>query len=242
MDLGSGVGVESPVLDVADNAHNLTFHRDQFQVNVLTNGVLARERLAREFLVDSDGAGSGFIVLWADEAASDERNAHDFDVVGIDTVEQGQVHLARVSGLGSAFDPIRQLGITLHRRAAEIYAHGLNAGDGADLIQSMGEAAANSGGRAVYGGRTGNAELENVAGIESGIDAPQPRHRPDHQARGNGEHQRQRDFGNHQHTLEAMTRSVAAGGFLQRFVQFGADALQGGRDAEQQAGENRNER
>ena len=62
----------------------------------------------------------------------------------------------------------------------------------------------------VGGGVAREGERQHASRIEARVDLPQVPHRPDHEARGGREHERERDLGDDKHALDAMSARTAA--------------------------------
>src|SRR6266545_1384114 len=110
--------IETPLLHVSDYSDNLQWVPVTPQVDALADGVYVREILAGENLVNHDHRLRSHIILFGEEAASLERDAHGRQIGGFDLIDERHVHLARALRLRLPLDPEPEIVFALQGRGA----------------------------------------------------------------------------------------------------------------------------
>src|SRR5579864_4062270 len=150
MHFGRRIGIQSPLLDMTDDADDLALHFYWLEIDTLPDGILRWERLTLKFLINDSDTGAILIVVRGDETAAEKRNSHDVQVVGTDPIEQSHVHLTLLGRFRTAFHPIRHFGVTTHRHGAHQNADRTHTRNGPQLIDGSLVPIADCAGRAMY--------------------------------------------------------------------------------------------
>src|SRR5271165_4562353 len=155
-------------------------------------------------------------------------------------VEERLLHVCLRSRLAFAFQPESKLGIPLHGLGSKVERNSLHSRYGSDGVVQLAESSANRG-RSVaerLGGR--EVESEDVARVKTGVHAPKIGETADHEASANEQNHGERHFESNEDALHAMTGTAAtATRFLERVVNLGGRAFEGGNQAKQDSCENR---
>ena len=178
---------------------------------MLTDGILVGPEFFGHRLADEDSAGTTGDIGVVEFAPPQKRDAHRAQVAGAD---EAHVHL-RLVGHGHHWPAFhlhrlmrsRQSAAALSMNPAERTPGKVpypieNAVEEADLL---GRDAGN-----LVGG-IDRSMVTTWSGIEAGIDAMQRPQAANQQAGADQQHQRERDFGNHQHTARAVAARVGGG-------------------------------
>ena len=87
------IGIEPPLLHVADHAHDLGLHVKGAEIDALPYGVFMREISARENVIYVHDDWRVLVVLGRNEAAAFERDSHGFLKTCFSEIKQCRVHI-----------------------------------------------------------------------------------------------------------------------------------------------------
>src|SRR5881296_1545883 len=104
---------------------------------MFSNGILIRKIFARETGVDERDCGSVLAILLGEGAAALDGNAHGLVVARIDKIEERERHVVIIWGLGLAFEPERNLGVSGHRQRAAHERNRFHAANALELAQIL---------------------------------------------------------------------------------------------------------
>jgi hypothetical protein len=128
-----GVGVEPPLLDVAndtDDTDDFGLHIELLEIDMLPDGIFVWEVGAREDVVYIDHRRGMFAVLRRNQASALESDSHGLLETGLDEIKHSLMFVVVVGKLWLAFDPEGERGIVDHGARPECYRNGLHAGNG----------------------------------------------------------------------------------------------------------------
>src|SRR5437667_10901545 len=128
---------QTPVFDVTDHADDVRLHIEQTDVEVFSDGILIGKILAGESSVDERDGGAVLVVTVGEGTAALDRNAHGLVVAWIHKIKQRKRHVVVVCGLGLAFEPERNFGISGHWKRAAHHGNRFHAANALELPQSL---------------------------------------------------------------------------------------------------------
>src|SRR5207245_2051610 len=126
---------QTPVFDVTDHADDLRLHIEQTNVEVFSDGILIGKILAGESSVDERDGGAVLVVTVGEGTAALDRNAHGLVVAWIHKIKERERHVVIVCGLGLAFEPERNFGISGHWEGAAHHGNGFHTAYAFELPQ-----------------------------------------------------------------------------------------------------------
>ena len=130
------VGSQAPLIHVvydADDlggsiAHSLVF----CYANAFADGIVAAKIFSGEGFIDHGHRGGVFVVLRSKEAAAAQTNLHHLQIIGIDDVFHGPVHLVLAGGFCVAVEPEDVFIVAGHGERGPRHRDGLHARRGGD--------------------------------------------------------------------------------------------------------------
>ena len=200
--------------------------------DALADGGFVGERLGGELLIHHHHFAVAGIVGVGEAAPGDQRRVHGFEVAGKDEEVIHRLKLARVGQRGSEAPADGEEGSGERKRSGGGDAP--HAGNRAQFVRQVADP-----GRALRRLRSAaSAEREKrqqVAGIETGIDALKFQETAHHQPAADQQHEGERHFGDHHHVAQhpRVPQSRGATAAAQHDGDIGARGAQGRHDTEE---------
>ena len=182
---------------------------------------LSEKFMGEDFVYDGDRR-SMLVIGGAEKTAANQRNAHGFQIVRLDDVADGPVHVVFAGGLGLIVQPEKLLVIRAQRNCSPGRGHCLHSRRRREIFAARrGKPSESRRGLAsLIVGAQRNAEDQDIMRIETRLNIPKMRKRAAHQSRADQQHQGHGHFENDKNTLRAMARAAgAAAAFLERIRQ-----------------------
>jgi hypothetical protein len=99
------IGIEAPLVHMADDADNFWGFLGTIYVQALSDGILAIEEFLREDFINDGDAGCVFVILRGKESAAFESDAHCFLIVGPNYIVDRPIHFGLGLRFGLAVNP-----------------------------------------------------------------------------------------------------------------------------------------
>src|SRR6267143_269968 len=229
--------------------HDVANHSDDFrlliiqEVEVLPQRILAGPQSFGELLIDDhDRSGIG-VVACGKFAAAKQWNAHGLEISGIDGVDAGERLLAALVRSTPLDIAEARGGVVAFQRKiirdSDPFDAGKRGNAGKKLFEKLRRAAL---GRVVRAGKI-HPHRNHVIGAEAGIDFEHAHEAAAQQTGANEKHQRESDFRDDEKAAKAIvskTLGAAAPGFVQEMAEAVTRGGNGGREPEEQTGQERN--
>src|SRR5271156_38322 len=99
------IGVQAPMLHVADDSDNLRLSIHDADVDALADRILIGEIFARETFINHDHRRRMFVIVLCEKTPAVQWNSHRAQIIGSGEIEKRLLHLTLTGRLGLPTEP-----------------------------------------------------------------------------------------------------------------------------------------